>query len=674
MKVPLTVIIHTRNEEAQVERCLAGLKGWASEVLVCDMASEDRTVERATPLADRVISVPSVPEFDSARNTSAEAATQSWILFLDADERLTDEIKLTIEQLVERNDPDVAAYQLPFKTISFGRWIKHAGNWWPSYKSPPLLRKGRFHFTGKVHDPARVDGQVMIVRPRNESDAIEHYSHRDLEHYFAKLNRYTTLEVEKLASSAPPSWEEAATRLGATMRWYFDDTSGHEDGPAGFFLSFGSACYEAVAQLKAMERMGVESVPPTAEAFFAVALQASRGPTPTQISQPSATQLFPGIGVTDSPARVSIIVSDHPGPLFLDWPTMASAPKDSVCAITHRNALNILGGGEVQLFESVKALYDQGVACPVGVGAVPSEGALVHCYSLFLEELVPTMRSLNRPYVLTPIYWDRAELAWIAPRLIAAVESATTFEDIRSAYASLRAQAEYVRKQDGFRDRLSPLQQELIAGAAAILPNAACEAEVLQRSVDFPLPPVHVIPNAIAPKEEPEPFDGLPDESFILCVGRIEPNKNQVSLLLAARTLNIPVVLIGSEPVPKYAALCRAIAGGSVQFLGPLSRDRVAYALTRAAVHCLPSFAETPGLVNLEAATRGCPLVCSNRGAEREYFGDGASYCDPLDLDSIAGAIQAAMSSPKPAYQPATWSDVAAELIKVYDLIGSTRR
>jgi glycosyltransferase involved in cell wall biosynthesis len=130
------------------------LKGWAAEVIVADMQSSDRTVEIAGVLADRVLTLPFMEEFDAARNLSAEAAAQPWILMLDADERLTPTVRSTIEQLVRADDPTVSAYQLPFKVVSFGGWIEHAGNWWPSYKSPPLLRAGRFHFSGRVHEPA----------------------------------------------------------------------------------------------------------------------------------------------------------------------------------------------------------------------------------------------------------------------------------------------------------------------------------------------------------------------------------------------------------------------------------------------------------------------------------------------------------------------------------------
>ena len=218
-RLPISVVIHTRNEEQQIVACLSDLKGWAVEVLVADMESTDQTLTLAGPLCDQVLSLPLTEEFDVARNVSAEAASQPWILFLDADEVLTTTVRETIAKLVIEDNPAVTAYQLPFKTISFGTWIQHAGNWWPSYKSPPLLRKGRFHFPGHVHGPAIVDGPVVRVVPKSDDDAILHFSHRDLTHYIEKLNRYTSLEAMKRQGSA--SWQDAAIGLGADVPLVF---------------------------------------------------------------------------------------------------------------------------------------------------------------------------------------------------------------------------------------------------------------------------------------------------------------------------------------------------------------------------------------------------------------------------------------------------------------------
>jgi len=667
--LPLSVVIHTRNEAAQIVACLEGLKGWAAEVIVADMQSTDRTVELARPLADVVLNLPLMAEFDAARNDSAALATQPWILMLDADERLTSTVRDTIAHLIHRAPEEVGAYQLPFKVISFGGWIQHAGNWWPNYKSPPLLRQGRFRFSGKVHEPAIVDGLVVRVAPRNEDDAIVHYSHRDLAHYFDKLNRYTDLEA--LKREAPGSWEDAARGMGEVFAWYYDATQGKLDGVPGFFLAFGSAVYEALTQLKLMERSGEKRIPPDAAAFLQVALEAAQGTRVHGRTRDIAAEvggiaaLVPGIAITDSPGKALL---SHCGHTFgLTWPGATIQPDLTLALVTHANALSIMGGGEVQLFETARALEAANVRALVGVGSVPDGGDLIHLFSLHHAEIDQDLA--GRPYVLTPIYWDRAELAWLAPRILAIGGRAETLPELEAAFTSLHKQAESLRMAGAFVTRLPEHLRRLAIGAAAILPNAQCEADMLCASIGESLPSVTVVPNA-APSG-----DGLAApskrefaEPFVLCAGRLEVNKNQLALIAACRMIDVPLVLVGSELDPHYAAICRRVAGPQTTFLGQRSREQVRSLMGQAAVHALPSFAETPGLANLEAARAGCSLVCSNRGAEREYFGDEARYCEPLDLTSIASGIEAVIRSGKrePVRQPATWELVGRMTATTY--------
>lgn len=663
MKLPLSIIVHTRNEAACVRECLQGLRGWAEEVLLCDMESSDGTALLAEPLITQLLVVPFSAEFDAARNISASKASQPWILYLDADERLTEDIKVTIAELIHSADDSVGGFQLPFKTISFGSWIQHAGNWWPSYKSPPLLRKGRFSFSGKVHDPARVDGHVVRVAPRNERDAIDHFSHRDFTHYLEKLNRYTSLEIEKHTGGG--SWEAAARRMGQTFRWFYDETSGKNDGLAGFLLSAGSAFYEAAIQLKLMERGQVQDIPPSAEAFFQLAMDAARV-APNVPEPPSLDGVAPDATLSTTGGKVPIYESSWRA-LYLDWETSAETCRQ-ISAVTHANALRILGGGEVQLIETTRALYERGVASTVGVGLVPSAGDLVHVYSLHTPELLDELRVADRPYVLTPIYWDRSELAWIHHRLQTVVATSETISALLSGFVVLKTMADEARASGRFVQTLPDEVCDLILGATYILPNAKCEAAELERSVGGAIPPVRIIPNAVREADSFVPVEGLPSEPFILCVGRIETNKNQLVLSLACRLANIPLVLIGAEVDPNYAAMCRMVGGDNTRFLGPRGRSEVAWTMQRAAAHCLPSFAETPGLANLEAAQLGCPLVCSNRGAEQEYFGDYACYVDPLDPEAIAATLSKVVSGerPKGTFSSKSWDYVAKSLIDAY--------
>jgi glycosyltransferase involved in cell wall biosynthesis len=663
-RVPVSVLIHARNEERQIRECLMTVTNWAQEVIVCDMESSDKTVEVAQSLGASILPVDYVDEFDSARNLSASHASQEWVLYLDADERLTPEIKDTIERLIHTTPDDVSALSLPFRTISFGSWIQYAGGWWPSYKSPPLLRRGTFSFSGRVHEPAQVQGKVLKVLPSSPQDAIEHFSHRDLTHYFDKLNHYTTLESKKEVQTEQ-SWQDVATSFGTTLSWYYDQTAGYKDEKAGFFLALGSAVYEAVARLKHMERSDTVSIPPSASDFLAMAWQAS---VQLDQAQPnySLPALPPGFEVTRNKGRSSVY-SAREGYLFdLDWPS-EHIPDIEIRSVTHANALNIFGGGEVQLVESIRSLSDLGIRSNIGVGCIPPGEGLIHVYSLHVQEITETLLRSKTPYVLSPIYWDRGELNWVAPRLCGAVEASDSLGEAIAVYDSLRAEAAQRRADGHFITELPNEVKALIEGASAVLPNAQIEADVLRASSKINPKSIRVIPNAAPLQSRPETIPSLPDRPFVACVGRLEPNKNQLTLVLACRRAGLPLVLVGPEPHQAYAELCRRFAGHDTTFLGPQNPAVVKGVLRKATIHCLPSFGETPGIANLEACQAGCALVCSDRGAEFEYFGDRAVYCDPLNVVQLATQLLSGMERVRDtSFRVPRWMDVAEQLSLLY--------
>jgi glycosyltransferase involved in cell wall biosynthesis len=138
---------------------------------------------------------------------------------------------------------------------------------------------------------------------------------------------------------------------------------------------------------------------------------------------------------------------------------------------------------------------------------------------------------------------------------------------------------------------------------------------------------------------------GLRD--FVLCVGRIEDLKNQLSLIQALGQENWPLVLIGSinQAHRSYArAVIRAAAARPhTRILFDLPRPIVLSAMAAAAVHVLPSWFETAGLTSLEAAALDCAVVSTDRGHARAYLSDDAHYCNPGDPRSIHAAIAEAL-------------------------------
>jgi glycosyltransferase involved in cell wall biosynthesis len=134
-------------------------------------------------------------------------------------------------------------------------------------------------------------------------------------------------------------------------------------------------------------------------------------------------------------------------------------------------------------------------------------------------------------------------------------------------------------------------------------------------------------------------------EKCIIYAGGISPRKNQLGLIRAARLLKCPVKIIGQVSVGSkaYAKQVYREAPDNVEFLGPLSRVEVLKHMGRSCVYCQPGFIETPGLSSLEAGAMGCHLVASDVGPVKEYFGEGVTYIDPRDPESIAQGINIAL-------------------------------
>jgi glycosyltransferase involved in cell wall biosynthesis len=160
---------------------------------------------------------------------------------------------------------------------------------------------------------------------------------------------------------------------------------------------------------------------------------------------------------------------------------------------------------------------------------------------------------------------------------------------------------------------------------------------------------------------------------FVLCVGRIDANKNQLSLVRAARDTGLPLVLAGGSLAPPYLERCRREAGPQVHFLPSLDDGELASAYAAARVHALVSWLEVVGLVTLEAAVAGCNVVLSPAHGALDYVGDEAWTCDPGDVDSIRRAVLDAHRTPRRPELAArlraayTWDGHARAVREAYD-------
>jgi glycosyltransferase involved in cell wall biosynthesis len=229
----LSVVIITQNEEVNLPRCLESVN-WADEIVVVDSGSTDRTEEIAAGYHARIHQIP-WQGFGAAKQAGVDRAANEWILSIDADEAVSDELAEEIKQVLNGAE-QFDGYLMPRRTCFLGRWILHCG-WYPD-PVLRLFRKSAGQFDGAiVHERVALDGTVGRLKGE-----LLHYSYPNLESYFEKFNRYTTMGAEKaLRQGKTAGWFEIVVKPPVSFVKHYVSKQGFRDGLEGFILSVLSA-------------------------------------------------------------------------------------------------------------------------------------------------------------------------------------------------------------------------------------------------------------------------------------------------------------------------------------------------------------------------------------------------------------------------------------------------
>jgi glycosyltransferase involved in cell wall biosynthesis len=182
--VKLSAIIVTRNEEKNIERCLSSIK-WLDEIVIVDQSSSDDTVNICRRYTDKVFVVPNKGFCEPDRALAASKSSNDWLLYMDADEVVSDALKKEIEELLAKG-PAYASYYIPRKNIFLGRWIRGSG-WYPGYVLR-LFRKESVKFLDDIHtNPVPLAGYGYL------KEHIIHYTCENLNEYITKIGRYSSV-------------------------------------------------------------------------------------------------------------------------------------------------------------------------------------------------------------------------------------------------------------------------------------------------------------------------------------------------------------------------------------------------------------------------------------------------------------------------------------------------
>jgi glycosyltransferase involved in cell wall biosynthesis len=244
----LSVTVIAWNEEARLRDCLESVS-WADEIIVIDAESTDKTAQLAREFTDKVWVRP-WPGFAIQKNFALEQATGDWILSLDADERVSPELRERIRRILMTDGP-ADGYSIPRKNFFWGAWVRHGGLY-PDYQLR-FFRHGAGRFVESVvHESVAVQGHVEAL-----AEPLFHHSYRGLEDFVARSNRYSSLAADELTRGGHrPRWADLTLRPFARFFSMYVVKMGFLDGWRGFVLAVLYGNYVFLRMAKAWESRG----------------------------------------------------------------------------------------------------------------------------------------------------------------------------------------------------------------------------------------------------------------------------------------------------------------------------------------------------------------------------------------------------------------------------------
>ncbi len=180
----LSVALITKNENDNIKACLESV-AWADEIVISDSGSTDDTLEIAARFTDRIFIDRDWQGFGIQRQRAQSRATGDWVLFIDADERVTPELKEEILGVLEQDDRG-SIYALSRLSWCFGDFIRHSG-WYPDYVDRLFPRDKAAYNDALVHEKLVYPSSMTRARLNGE---LLHFTFRDLEHWVGKTGTY----------------------------------------------------------------------------------------------------------------------------------------------------------------------------------------------------------------------------------------------------------------------------------------------------------------------------------------------------------------------------------------------------------------------------------------------------------------------------------------------------
>jgi glycosyltransferase involved in cell wall biosynthesis len=237
----VSVVVSVFNGEKVLDECLKSVS-WASEIIVVDNSSTDKTLEIAKKYTDKIFTKQNNLMLNVNKNFGFSKASGEWILSLDADEQITPELAGEIESEIRNQKSEISGYWIPRKNIIFGKWMEHTG-WYPDHQLR-FFRKGKGKFPEEhVHEVIKITGEVGYLK-----NNIMHNNYESISQFLNKLATiYGPNEAEQLIKKGYVfDWKDAIRFPVKEFLSRFFAREGYRDGFHGLMLSLLMSFYHFV--------------------------------------------------------------------------------------------------------------------------------------------------------------------------------------------------------------------------------------------------------------------------------------------------------------------------------------------------------------------------------------------------------------------------------------------
>ena len=245
-KDKISLVIITYNEEGNIQECLESAK-WMDEIIVVDSFSTDRTLEICKRFTARVYQRP-FTGFGVQKNFGIEKASMDWVFVLDADERITGELRGEIEGILMLAENEFSAYRVARKNHFYGHWLRWGGHY-PDWQVRLFRNGAGWNDDFEPHHNFIFQGNLGTLQ-----NPLIHYTERNISDHFPKLNRFTNLAAEvRVKTCKRVHWYDLVFRPLVNFFQVYFRKQGFRDGIPGFIQAIFKSLYTFVKYAKVWE-------------------------------------------------------------------------------------------------------------------------------------------------------------------------------------------------------------------------------------------------------------------------------------------------------------------------------------------------------------------------------------------------------------------------------------